>query len=57
VGDKKQRVSIKERFLSRATRSKSRTAGRKWNWVGMLKVAVIIGLLAAESDPVRAGES
>jgi hypothetical protein len=48
VGDKKQRISITERLLFwRRAKGKGRTTGRKWNWVSMLKVAVVIGLLVA----------
>jgi len=46
VGNKRQRISIRERILSwHKARSKGRTSGRKWNWVGMLKVATVMGLL------------
>lgn len=57
MGDKKKRVSIKERFLSwRNTRSKSRTASRRWNWVVMLKLAIVIGLLVAAGFGLRYAE-
>jgi len=57
VGDKKQRISIKERFLSwRNARSKGRTTGRKWNWVSVLKVAVAVCLLVAAGVFLRYAE-
>jgi len=57
VADKKQRIGIKERFLSwRKSRSKGRPAGRKWNWVAMLKVAAVVGLLAATGFVLRYAE-
>lgn len=57
MADKKQRMSIKERFLSwRKSRSKARTAGRTWNWVAMLKVAAVVALLAATGFALRYAE-
>ncbi len=57
MGDKKHRVSIKERFLSwRNTRSKGRTAGRRWNWIVMLKLAIVVGLLGAAGFGLRYAE-
>jgi hypothetical protein len=57
VGDKKQRIRIKERILSwRKARGKGRMTGRKWNWVGVLKVAAVIGLLVAAGVFLRYAE-
>jgi hypothetical protein len=56
VGDKK-RVSIKERILSwRKARGKRRMSGRKWNWVGTLKVAAVVGLLVGTGFFLRYAE-
>jgi hypothetical protein len=57
VGDRKQRVGIKERFLFwRDARSKNRTAGRRWNWTVTLKVAVLVCLLVATGFLLRYAE-
>jgi hypothetical protein len=46
VGKKKQRVKLKERILSwRQARSKRRVT-RSWNWLVVLKVAVVLCFLA-----------
>jgi len=53
VGDKKQKVSIVERFLSwRNARSK----GRGWDWATMLKVAAVVCLLVAAGFLLRYAE-
>lgn len=57
MGDKKLRVSVKERFLSwRNARSKGRPAGRRWNWAAMLKVAAVVCLLVAAGFLLRYAE-
>ncbi len=56
MGDRKQKVGIKERFLSwRNAKRKSRTS-RQWNWAAMLKVAAVVCLLAAAGFFLRYAE-
>lgn len=55
--DKKHRISIKERILAwRKARSKRRATQRGWNWLGLLKVAAVIGLLVGAGAFLRYAE-
>jgi hypothetical protein len=57
VADKRQKIKIKERILSwRSGRSKRRSAARGWNWLGLLKVAAVIGLLVGAGAFLRYAE-
>jgi hypothetical protein len=57
VADKKQKIGIKERILAwRTGRSKKRSAGRGWNWLGLLKAAAVIGLLVGAGAFLRYAE-
>lgn len=56
MGNKTDKIGVKERIRQwRGSRSK-KSAGRHWNWVGMLKVLAVLCFLAASGAFLRYAE-
>ena len=58
VARKKQRISIAERIrFWRSAKGKKRPTARGWNWLGILKVSVVVCFLAASGAFLRYAEA
>ncbi len=58
VAKKTQRMSIGERIRSwRSVKGKKRPTARSWNWLGIVKVAVVVCFLAASGAFLRYAEA